>query len=1497
MISCVGSAMERSVSVKPRSVSLLLTLAVGMTILDPVSVCGQVGGPSAGSVFTDNSNTADSLLVNAAGLARDGQWGEAVGIYLRVMEQYGDKVHALGRDDPGRDAQGESLLSVNTLLYCQSRLATFPPEALAIYRARVDGQVEAWFRQGSERRDRTLLKRVIDESFCSSWGDEALELLGDFAFQDGRFADALLAYRRLVNPAQAGPGTKATLGLIYPDPSTNPAVIAAKILLTRKAHGEDPPTLADLAAFTARFPQAQGQLAGRSGLLSEIVAAALRDDHLAQARSREHGWQTFAGSATRSWIAPDPIDVGSFQWRIPLPAVQSQVRGAGMRGFGFGRGRGDFMNVQASGEKLLAYFPIVVGDQVVVCDDRQIVAYPLSDRPDFAVAPSGRSRPVGTVPEVWRQPSDRIPTAPQANWLINRVPRYTLTARGSRIYARLGPSQVLAGMQFQQPTPSAVVAVDQGTDGKLLWRKSASEMPLPQRRAGALNSAFVGFEGTPVATDRHLYVAMTEGSTMTRAHVACLDAETGAAKWVRFVFDSNNALEMQVGMPMGGGAVDLAHRLLTLEGDMLFYQSNMGALAALDAMNGRVRWVATYPHRDPVNGGLTTRDLSPAIVHDGLVIVAPEDASAIYAFDAETGRLVWKTTDLPMDDVIHVLGIAKGKLFATGNHVWTIDVKNGQVLNRWPDNGQGFDGYGRGLLAGEQVYWPTRTEIHVLDQSTGLRSRPPIKLGEAFQTTGGNLAVGDGYLVVAQADALVVYCQNSRLIERYREQIAMAPEQAIYHARLAQVAEATGDLTLALESLEQARTRVKPAEMMDGKLLVDNLMDQRFRILKRLAQKAESQKSWNEAERLYGQAAVAAREPQDRVATRLRLAECLVQRGTLAQAVDSFQAVLNDGESHTIGIEIDPNRTMRADRWIVARLADLIRDHGRKIYDSHDRLARELLAEAKGRSDVHALERLVMKFPVSDSVPAALRIWGDLTFQRGDYSAAISVYKQLLATSTGVDPATRALALWRIGRAYESLGQLGPSREAYLLARERLGDQVLEELGPSISLRAAVAERLSKPPFDQWSGEGLAELAVPLSRRWTRSTAVKSKLLPLEGSTSLSSNSPFLQYDGGTGEFQLVSVAGGEPAWKTKLPEEPTWAGTIGDQIILGLPTRLLSFHSETGQLSWEYNPTKGNPSGNAASPFPMDEPPHGQIAPEKSGANGPRDVRIVGDRVFCRLGRSELLAINGETGLIDWTFSPVEGKIGPCLGIGAERILLQLREPNSILVLETETGRIEMELARGPDEPEWPRDPLEWNSNQWVIVPNRQSIGLLDLNRKSMTWTARLAEVLPRHGPPRAIIDEGRLVVLHDGVMLIRLDIGSGKELWRAPLGIEDLSERRSFLHADTERIYVASSGVVKALRWADGQMAWSRMLAGPEYGWELALTDSCLVVYPGSGLVPEVASRGVAVALCRRENGILVQRLQFPAAPGLAVRLQGRGLVIASPSGVWSLSPRRPL
>src|SRR3954467_7794335 len=105
----------------------------GLLVLAPMSF-GQAPARTGSKFYPDFSDTADALLRNASGHARDGQWAEAVEIYQRVIQQFGDKVAKLPKEDPASDPTGESTLYVDLRQFCQRRLAALPPEARAIYR-------------------------------------------------------------------------------------------------------------------------------------------------------------------------------------------------------------------------------------------------------------------------------------------------------------------------------------------------------------------------------------------------------------------------------------------------------------------------------------------------------------------------------------------------------------------------------------------------------------------------------------------------------------------------------------------------------------------------------------------------------------------------------------------------------------------------------------------------------------------------------------------------------------------------------------------------------------------------------------------------------------------------------------------------------------------------------------------------------------------------------------------------------------------------------------------------------------------------------------------------------------------------------------------------------------------------------------------------------------------------------------------------------------------
>ena len=160
--------------------------------------------------------------------------------------------------------------------------------------------------------------------------------------------------------------------------------------------------------------------------------------------------------------------------------------------------------------------------------------------------------------------------------------------------------------------------------------------------------------------------------------------------------------------PAGGIGDEITHNLLTLAGDRIYFNTNLGLVAALDADSGEIAWLAKYPR---LTGKSFTpgysaplhfdRDPSPCLVHEGLVIVAPSDTPDVFALDAETGKTVWVNNQLA--DAIQVLGVVGQRLIVSGNRLASLDLRSGKTAWIWPESSTaGIRGMGRGLIAGKR---------------------------------------------------------------------------------------------------------------------------------------------------------------------------------------------------------------------------------------------------------------------------------------------------------------------------------------------------------------------------------------------------------------------------------------------------------------------------------------------------------------------------------------------------------------------------------------------------------------------------------------------------------------------------------------------------------------------------------------------------------------------------------------------------------------------------
>ena len=181
------------------------------------------------------------------------RWAEVVGELQAVLGSAGDDLVPAG--------DGDRLVPARWV--CHARLAGLPPTALRLYRGRVEEQARKWLEQAKQDRDASVLRRVVEEAFCSRAAESALDLLGDLAFECGDFDEARRWWARLLT------AEKGALPPAYPDPQGDPAAIRAKDLV---AHwfggGQAAPTewRRALAEFRTKYPWAVGHLAGARGL-------------------------------------------------------------------------------------------------------------------------------------------------------------------------------------------------------------------------------------------------------------------------------------------------------------------------------------------------------------------------------------------------------------------------------------------------------------------------------------------------------------------------------------------------------------------------------------------------------------------------------------------------------------------------------------------------------------------------------------------------------------------------------------------------------------------------------------------------------------------------------------------------------------------------------------------------------------------------------------------------------------------------------------------------------------------------------------------------------------------------------------------------------------------------------------------------------------------------------------------------------------------------------
>src|SRR5207244_140268 len=132
-----------------------------------------------------------------------------------------------------------------------------------------------------------------------------------------------------------------------------------------------------------------------------------------------------------------------------------------------------------------------------------------------------------------------------------------------------------------------------------------------------------------------------------------------------------------------------------------------------------------------------------------------------------------------------------------------------------PGDGSALPPMGRGFLAGDDVFWPTRDGLRVLNQTNGEQPDDLIP-GPLEHVAAGNLVYGKAGLAVADSRVLSIYPAPGLLLPRREGEVKDAPRSAVVHYRRALAEADAGELSHALEDFRDGGQLARPGECWQG---------------------------------------------------------------------------------------------------------------------------------------------------------------------------------------------------------------------------------------------------------------------------------------------------------------------------------------------------------------------------------------------------------------------------------------------------------------------------------------------------------------------------------------------------------------------------------------------------------------------------------------------------------------------------------------------------------
>ncbi len=880
-------------------------------------------------------------------------------------------------------------------------LAALPHEAIEAYRVLYDGNARRLLDEGLAGGRRAPIQKLADEYFHSSFGDDACDLLASAALDAGRPAEALAWLDRIRDDY---------VGADVPAARVAAKRLAAEALLERDRRTSNVRTTALQAAGTSEHA------------LDAALAAWQPSPPCGES------WPMLNGSPARSAVMPavSPSLTSHDVWSALSPD-----------------GRADewdyYVRTRSSDD-------VVIPSRYGVAAEGRIFVRTLTGCAALDLEGLGwiwQSRRAG---DAWfERPGDtglaRVSTRERlfedplgsslawldglvcyidADWRSAPVDRFDLRRRFP--FALSEPSFF----------PSRLVALDAST-GDVRWTLGDDDV-IDARQTPR-------FVGTPMSAEGSLWAPFLSGRDLFLGRI---DPDAGS------LIDRILVCSLTEWETPDRGVLDMA-----AGAGLVFVPTGAGAVAAVDVAQGGVAWLAFY--RENSNSAVgrraaPARTPSPPVLAGDVLVVLPDDDAVCVAFDAFTGRQIWRRR---VEADRYVIAARGDALYLGGGNVLRLDLRTGSDV--WAVSVAGPQ-TGRSVLSDDAVLCPTTRGLVAISASDGT-VRETIAQPEGSPPL-GNLLVAGGALLSIEGASVRKFPDFQRSYPAALEAHQADPDDERASLRLAwlELLQGRPDAALsALGSIEAGRPSAGVESSEVARLKV--------RIYLALA---AAEADGDGAVELIHRAMQAALDDNDRLLAALAYAD---RAAHSAGAVDALQVLWKLAVS-------EPASQLRP--TVGGARAPQREELGRRIDDLHQRLA-----PADGHAFTQWIEQSIEEYTAQLSDPrtarlalAALKAVAILPgiggsdrqalmmlaahYERGRQYEIAEQYLERLSLAGDVTP--DALAAWmRLCDAHASYGFVRVERLSWL--RQRFGAFPIPP--------AYTGDRRKATTIDQWASRCL----------------------------------------------------------------------------------------------------------------------------------------------------------------------------------------------------------------------------------------------------------------------------------------------------------------------------------------------------------------------------------------------------------------------------------------